>query len=195
MDEVNEFLVSFLDAEWALRRAYCTERDDNEFRNLNFSSFRLFVKGSNFSMVTPRSRRKSEEFFARKAQQLEMEDRRSLFQIKTYKHSIYGELYRAYVGKHHRGHFDSYEENLYAARFDGKLKMFARSRMCPDCTSLGQVSGARCVGCSGRHSVSGSAPGWLWFKSSPIDLEGPPVAVQKLQAPELEGCIQEYESE
>ena len=187
MDEVSEFFSSFLDAEWALRRAYCTERDHNKFRDLNFSTFRQFIRGSNFSLGTPRSRGKDEKFFASKEKQLEMEDRRSLFQIKTYSHPTYGELYRAYVGMHDRRHFDCYEENLYAARFDGELKLFVRSHMCPDCQSLGQAGGTKCGSCAGN--------GWMWFKGEPIVLQAPPTNVLKLQAPERKECIQEYESE
>jgi len=183
MDTVIKILNDFLDDDWGLHQVFCTEKDQSAYTAARTEFYWKWCK---------RVQIQNRSFYMEAAEkQLELEQRRTLFQVKQYEGGEEGPIYRAYVG-HYRvssgpsGPSTRYGQNWYLRAFDGEWKVFGLSQPCPDCSSLGSSNGQSCTDCGGE--------GWNWFATDRVKL-GKLVDVRKIEAPTDRRHKQEYDSE
>jgi len=183
MDNIVDVFNEFLDEEWALHQCACTEKDQSAYVTARTAFYWKWCK-----RVTIPNRSSYREAFEK---QLELEQRRTLFQIKKYDGGEEGPIYRAYVGDHRvsvgpSGPNTRYNQNWYMRSFDGEWKVFGLSQVCADCSTLGASDGQSCTSCGGE--------GWKWFATDRVK-RGELLGVHKIEAPASSRHKEEYDSE
>lgn len=178
IEKAIDFIQEFIKKEHQTTVDRSTERNDEVFTAKKAELEDFFGQGLN-SEVSRRPDSADENWFQEREEDLELIQPRQLFQVKEYEHPTLGTLYRCYVST------INIDDNDYFA-----------------CYYVGQTENGLKIISQYNFDLAGESKGlldhglyWNWRGGIKLKTQGKLVKIHKLQAPDDDEHLQEYEAE
>jgi hypothetical protein len=183
MDEVIDFLRDYIETEYQILLVRYSERDEQLFLGQLAQIKPFLAPGVESNLERPPP---DEDWFTIGKKMIAggAVAPRTLFQVKMYRHSEHGDLYRAYVSdtSRPRGKRSNYFANFFVAPVLQQLKIISRY----DLDILPDQKGE-------RFEAQGLS--WIWHSGLTIEELGTLIEVRKLQVPDESFALAEYLTE
>jgi hypothetical protein len=186
MEKAIEFVQEYLEEEYRTIIALYTERDQDKYKHQKAKLDAFSIPEVEDEQLS-RASAPSEEFFDVGEGNVNagLIVKRSLFQIKLYKHPEFGELYRVYLGPFRCfSKTPIYDINLFVTEVAGELKVVARYKF------------NRFPNRQSQTYIADNGLIWNYQSGKQIETLGTLLDARKFQAPDDRyGVLVEYKSE
>jgi len=177
MDAVIPFIREFIRAEFEARRAMFTENDDAVFAACVQAADRFFDSRAGGTDIgrPPGLSEAAKDPDSLEAAALDELRLRTLFIVRQYHVTEYGDLFRGYVSSGMKARKSRYFHSLFVARSAIGLAIIGRWGICVTCWGSGTVDDRPCPTCVGS--------GWEPAGGMQIGQLGPVLDTRRLEAP------------